>query len=68
VRWVLAAAALATFGTDAVALLLARSSSSSTAGVVVMLAPLLSLATIVPAAALAGLRSRREDDRPTPAA
>jgi hypothetical protein len=33
-----------------------------------MLAPLLSLVTIVPAAALAGLVSRRVDARQTPAA
>jgi hypothetical protein len=51
-RWVLVAATFALFATDATALVLARSSPSSTAGVVVLLAPLLELVTVIPAAVL----------------
>jgi hypothetical protein len=67
-RGVLVVAALAVFAADAAALAVARWSPSSTASVAVMLAPLFSLVTIVPAAALAGLVSRRGDARQTPAA
>lgn len=67
-RGVLVVAALAVFAADAAALAVARWSPSSTASVAVMLAPLLSLVTIVLAAALAGLVSRRGDARQTPAA
>ena len=67
-RGVLVVAALAVFAADVAALAVARWSPSSTASVAVMLAPLLSLVTIVLAAALAGLVSRRGDARQTPAA
>ncbi len=59
-RWVFVSAAAGVFTVDVVALLVARSSSSSTAGVVVMLAPLISLLTVVPAAAVAGPLGRPE--------
>jgi hypothetical protein len=54
VRWVLVVAANAVLGMDVAAFVAARSSSSSTAGVSVLLVPILSLVTVVPAAALLG--------------
>jgi hypothetical protein len=51
-RRVLVAAALAAFGTDIATAAVAQASPSSTAGVALILAPLLELATVIPATIL----------------